>query len=177
MEMRKKLFATEIAGFIFVSITGTLCHFAYEWSGFNIAVGLFCPVNESVWEHLKLLYFPYLLWGIIQCFKYKDCKQILSCKCIGAICAMMTITGFFYTYSGIIGKTIDALNILSFFIGVLAGFAIDYTLIKSVKFDSTKSLIASIIVFLILCAIFFLFTIYPPIIPLFRDPLSLSYGI
>ena len=47
-----------ITGIIFVSIVGTLFHFVYEWSGNNILIGLFTPINESIWEHTKLIFFP-----------------------------------------------------------------------------------------------------------------------
>ena len=50
-----------IKGTIFVLITGVISHFVYEWSGNNRLVGLFFPTNESVWEHMKLCFYPYLL--------------------------------------------------------------------------------------------------------------------
>ena len=53
-----------IAGILCVSILGTLLHFTYRWSGRNPLIGLIAPVNESVWEHMKLLFFPMLLFGL-----------------------------------------------------------------------------------------------------------------
>lgn len=52
--------------FIFISILGVLLHFTYEWSGDNPAIGLFSAVNESTWEHLKLIFFPMLLLTMIE---------------------------------------------------------------------------------------------------------------
>ena len=52
---------TNLFRFIFISVLGVLLHFTYEWSGDNAVVGLFSAVNESTWEHLKLLFFPFLL--------------------------------------------------------------------------------------------------------------------
>lgn len=49
---------TNLFRFIFISVLGVLLHFTYEWSGDNAVVGLFSAVNESTWEHLKLLFFP-----------------------------------------------------------------------------------------------------------------------
>lgn len=51
---------------------GTLNHFLYFLSGQSPIIALFCPVNESVWEHLKLLYFPFLfvsIWDICLCIR------------------------------------------------------------------------------------------------------------
>ena len=43
---------------IVVFVLGTLAHFVYDWSGQNSFIGLLTPVNESTWEHMKLLFFP-----------------------------------------------------------------------------------------------------------------------
>ena len=47
-----------IIGVFFVLAAGSLAHFLYDWTGSNAIAGLFVPVNESVWEHMKLLFFP-----------------------------------------------------------------------------------------------------------------------
>lgn len=64
-----------IIGAIITSILGVISHFLYEWSGENKFVALFCAVNESTWEHLKLLFFPFLLWIIISHFVLNDTSK------------------------------------------------------------------------------------------------------
>lgn len=56
--MKKSSLCPTIVGILFVSVLGVLMHFVYEWSGSNRFVGLFAPINESTWEHMKLLFFP-----------------------------------------------------------------------------------------------------------------------
>ena len=51
-----------VIGFFVVGILGTLFHFVYDWSGQMWFVGLFVPVNESTWEHMKLLFVPMLIY-------------------------------------------------------------------------------------------------------------------
>ena len=46
-------------------IIGSLMHFVYEWSGESIIVGIFAPTNESIWEHLKMTFWPMLIWWIV----------------------------------------------------------------------------------------------------------------
>ncbi len=176
--MQKNLFRYSLTGFIFVSIIGTLCHFIYKWSGYSIAAAFFCPVNESTWEHLKLLFFPYLIWTVIE---YKLLKKdnseldgILLSKLIGSVAGMAAIVIFFYTYTGAIGKSIDILNILSFFIGVGVSFLIDSLLIRQNKLRFDNSAIAG---FTAIAAVFIIFTFAPPLIPLFKDPITSVYGI
>ena len=47
-------------GFLATVLLGTGLHFLYAWRPIPL-FGLFAPVNESVWEHLKLLYWPFLV--------------------------------------------------------------------------------------------------------------------
>lgn len=175
--MSKKLFKYEIIGFVFVSVLGTIAHFIYEWSSYNIIAGLLCPVNESTWEHLKLIFLPYLIWSIIQCFLSGKEKGYIAAKFVGVTAGMVTITAFYYTYTGIIGKNIDFLNVLSFFLGVLVAFFIDYVLIKSNRLKSTAWNVLAVVGFIIISILFLLFTIAPPFIPFFRDPINLNYGL
>ena len=60
----KKLNSYLLTGILFVLITGTLAHFVYEWSGNNFILGFFFPVNESIREHMKLCFFPMLVWSV-----------------------------------------------------------------------------------------------------------------
>ena len=54
-----------IAGFIFTAVFGTFSHFFYGWSNENPLIGLISPVNESTWEHMKLVFSPVLLWSLL----------------------------------------------------------------------------------------------------------------
>ena len=109
----------QIISIIFTFILGTLLHFTYQLSGENQVVAIFSAINESVWEHLKLLYFPMLLTTIIGYFYIgKSIPNFLCVKTIGIIVSMLFTVVFFYTYTGILGKNIAVIDISSFFIAV-----------------------------------------------------------
>ena len=109
----------QIISIIFTFILGTLLHFTYQLSGENSVVAFFSSINESVWEHLKLLYFPMLLTTIIGYFYIgKSIPNFLCAKTIGIIVSMLFTVVFFYTYTGILGKNIAVIDISSFFIAV-----------------------------------------------------------
>ena len=59
-QRQRQLYYSKITFCILTLILGTLLHFLYEWTGYNYLVGFISPVNESTWEHLKLLFFPVL---------------------------------------------------------------------------------------------------------------------
>ena len=48
-----------ILTFAAVVLAGCALHFLYGWQP-NAATALFSPVNESLWEHVKLVFWPYL---------------------------------------------------------------------------------------------------------------------
>ena len=118
--MNKKLFKLEAIGFIFVSIVGTLSHFLYDWLGKNLVVGIFCPVNESPWEHLKLLFFPFAIYTVYMYIKLKNSKfNVFFASYISIVCGMTATLCYFYTLNGMIGGNNEWVNISSFFVGVL----------------------------------------------------------
>lgn len=98
-------------------------------------------------------------------------------KFIAAIIGMASIVIFYYTYTGVLGKSIEILNILSFFIGVSIAFATDNYFIKSKKFSDSKYDTPAIALFIGIGSLFFIFTFVPPFIPLFEDPINSTYGV
>lgn len=176
--MKGKLFRFELIGFVFSCVLGTLAHFFYEWSGNNIIVGLFSPVNESVWEHLKLIFFPYLIWSIAEFFCAKDKKiNLFFSKLCGIITGMLLIVFIYYTYTGATGNESMVADIASFFIGMSTAYLISYAIIKNCKYKGKASGIISFAALLVIAAVFVLFTFSPPLIPLFEDPVTKIYGI
>ena len=175
--MDKKLFKYEVSGFIFVGVIGTLDHFLFEWFDSNVIVGLFCPVNESVWEHLKLLFFPYLIWTVIEYFFLREQHNFFCSKLKGIAAGMVFIVSFYYTYTGVTGKVSTFADILSFFIGAAVAFIISYEFMRNGKHGSRLYENLSILIFIFISAMFFAFTFSPPLIPLFEDPQRFTYGI
>jgi hypothetical protein len=175
--MNKKLIRLEIIGFIAVSVVGTLLHFVYDWSGKLAIIGLIAPINESPWEHLKLLFFPFFAYTIFEVVKLKQNKfNVFFANYIAIILGMYVTLSFFYTYIGIIGKENSFLSILSFFIGVAVAFITSYALINNSVGVGMPNAIA-LAMFIITSILFFVFTFSPPFIPLFQDPQNLTYGI
>ena len=166
----------QIFASIFCLILGTILHFTYEWFNYNVIVGLFSTINESVWEHLKLLFYPMFFISIIGYFKIgrKLCNYWYA-HMYGIVFALIFVVVFFYTYTGIIGRSFFLLDIASFIIGILWGEYIVYKMIKQKEMCKLEAL--SIITSIIILLCFLIFTIYPPILPLFEDPIYGTFGI
>lgn len=167
--MNKKLKLYIVLGIIFVSVLGTMSHFFYEWSGYNKIIALFSPVNESTWEHIKLLFFPMLIYTIFISVKLKsEYPCILSAMLCGNILGCILIPVIFYTYTGILGRNITFLDIADFYISVIISFFTAYSLSLSCKCEKYAAVLKCI--FIILIIMFIIFTISPPNIALFKSP-------
>lgn len=165
----------QIFSMIFACVLGTLLHFTYELLGENTLIASFSAVNESVWEHLKLIYFPMLITTIIGYFYIgKDMPNYLCSKALGILAAISFIIIFFYTYTGIIGKSIVFIDIASFFVAVILGECLAYRLMIY-NFNCNSKV--GIIILTVLLVLFVTFTYFTPEVEIFRDPITNEYGI
>lgn len=174
--MNKKLKRWSVVGFFFVVVLGTIGHFLYDLTGGNPIVGKFFPVNESTWEHLKLLFFPFVLfWGVEWFYVGKIYKNFAFAGLAGMICGLVFIVVSFYTYTGVLGRNVDFLNVLIFVLGTALAFFVEYKILTGKSKVAFK--IPSIIILVILVFLFVNFTTNPPQIGLFKDPVTGQFGI
>ncbi len=173
--MKRDIGLWQIVGYAAVCILGTLLHFLYDLTGSTVAA-LFSGVNESTWEHMKLLFFPMLLFAIIESFFIgKDFESFWCIKLKGTVLGLVMIPVLFYTLRGIFGTTPDWINIGIFFVSAAVAFIYETKQLKK----GTMPCAADKAAFAALCIIavlFWVFTFMPPEIPLFQDPLDGSYG-
>lgn len=174
----QKLEKTQIIVTLSSIVLGTILHFLYKWTGENIIVASFSAVNESVWEHLKLVFYPMLLLGIIEYFFVKDiANNYIEAKSIGIFSSICFIVISFFTYTGILGTNFLFLDILIFILSIILGEYVTYKFMKrqNESNKNTKILASAILIFLLLC--FIVFTYITPEVNLFRDPITGTYGI
>lgn len=167
-----------IIGAILTIVLGTLLHFAYEFFGEADFVAIFSPVNESTWEHLKLLFFPVMAFAIVEYFIYgKAFSNFWASKVISLIIGMMFIVIVFYTYTGIIGRNIDVANIVLFVASTILTYWLNCKFLDAGSFNSVMINRLAIAVATAIFVMFWVYTFYPPLLNLFRDPITNGYGI
>lgn len=162
--------ANLITGIFFTLILGIFLHFFYEWSGENPFVALFAPVNESVWEHLKLLFFPAFLYTLFEIIVlFKNPSVFLTARIMGVLLGMFFILSAFFTYTGISGRSFILLDVLIFILSVPVAFCSSrYLEVRYPGFRLPLLANYALLLFLVIC--FFSFTFSPPGLPLFDDP-------
>lgn len=173
--MKKSADLWGLWGFAVVSLCGTLLHFLYDWypSPFT---ALFSGVNESTWEHMKLMFFPMLAFALFQRLFFRDREDFWSIKLRSMLTGLTLIPVMFYTYNGVIGKSPDWINIAIFFVSAAVAYIYEVRLFRS---DGVKCIFRRLSL-LIICIIgisFILFTFITPPLAIFKDPVTGGFGI
>lgn len=143
-------------------LAGTVLHFVYQW--FPCALtGLFSPINESLWEHTKLILWPYLAAAVLLnrgrpggIYPWLLILPVLYIILLGA--------GYLYH----IPLNGEAMWVdIAIFIGVMVlGFWLPT--LSSQPFSLLKKIL-SLLACLALVLMTALFTLYPPDLILFAD--------
>lgn len=173
--MKRNLWLWQLGGWTFSAVLGTILHFLFDWTG-AYAVTPFSAVNESTWEHMKILFFPMAIFACIQARYFRsDFTGYWWIQFIGILIGVFAIPVLFYTIGGAFGDTPDWINILIFFVAGGLGYFIELLLFKN-EFAPRCPWIAAASISLI-ALLFVIFTFAPPRIPLFQDPVTMGYGI
>lgn len=159
---------------------GILLHFAYDFTNQNRIVGLVAPVNESVWEHLKLILIPFTIFSIAFYFYTKQkFSNMLLATFFGNIAGMFVTVSLYYLGTMLFGSENMVFNIITFVLGVITSYTVLYLSIYNTEFlEETKdSSLVGACALSLLIAMFIIGTVYPVRMELTRDPKSSTYGI
>lgn len=157
-----------------------LMHFIYDWSQKSVLVGIVAPVNESVWEHLKLIFWPMIIWWSVGYFILKRkipvsaTNWFVSCT-VALLVNPLVIISFFYSYTGAFGIESLFLDIFSLFLSLILGQILALHIYKYAKIKH-GFLYVSIFIIVLLVVFYTISTFSPVHIPLFRDSTTGNYG-
>ena len=167
----------QLTGILVISVAGSLLHFAFEWSGRLLPVALIAAVNESVWEHLKLAFWPSIIFTALEYqFIREYVKNFLTAVTAGLCLTPIVIISVFYSYTSLIGRSILTIDISTFVVAIALGQLTAYLIMRQKELpDIIKNVSLAALATLILA--FLLFTYYPPQYPLFQDSRNGEYGI
>ena len=173
--MKQRSIFWQTAGFALVTFGGTILHFLYDWTGGNTLISPFSGVNETTWEHMKLLFWPLFLFALVQRLFFRDQENYWCVKLAEILLGLVLIPVLFYTYNGVFGKSPDWVNIAIFYITALLVFLFERWAFQKDRLPCKYPVLAFAAICLIGAA-FVVFTFAPPQIPLFQDPITGTYG-
>lgn len=160
-------------------VVGTAFHFLYELCGNNFIIGLFAPVNESIFEHTKLAMLPVMLWWIIYYIakgkKYNINKnKWFTASLVSLITSILLIPFIFYFYTQAFGVESLIFDIIIFLIAVICGQLLGLHFYKHSNGFNYKFVLY---IFIIIVLLYILFTLNPPTLPIFKDTSTNLYGM
>ena len=170
---RRKVAAWEFAGFLVIFFAGSFLHFIFELSGFATIAAPFGSVNESTWEHLKLFYWPALLFAIVQhAYLRHEVNNFWAAKAHSIVLTPFVVAIAFYAYVGIVypidGKGTLAGTLVTAALGVALGQWASYRLLVGPQ-RSRRWHIAGVVAIIAMGVAFVLFTFFPPQVFLFEN--------
>ena len=165
-----------MAGFVFTGILGTLLHFLFDWTTGSLPAALVSAVNESIWEHMKLLFYPMVLFAWVEYKAWgREVASFWCIKLLGILTGLAVIPVLYYTYTGILGRSADWFNITIFFLAAMGVYRLETRFFTKGAFCRLPARTAIFLVF-VLALLFTAATFLPPRIPLFQDPVTGTYG-
>ncbi|MBO7149187.1 MAG: hypothetical protein J6V93_04940 [Clostridia bacterium] len=173
--MKRKLRLWQIGGFATSVLGGTLLHFLYALLGKAVWIAPFSAINESTWEHMKLLFWPMFIFAIVQSFFFGDQNNFWCIKLRGSLLGLTLIPVLFYTYNGVIGKSPDFINIAIFVISAAIAYIWETHQLNTNDL-SCKNPKFSLLLLCVITVMFVLFTFRTPELAIFNDPLTGTYG-
>lgn len=173
-DQERQLLLWEVAGCVWIMAASSLLHFVHELSGFNTVAAAFGSVNESTWEHLKLFFWPGLVFALVQYRWVKSyAKNYWLAKAAGLITTPIVVVASFYLYLAVAIPVFSGGNIVfdigTGALGVFVGGAVSYRILigesRPCRFEPTLPVLAIVG----LAAAFVLLTYFPIRIFLFED--------
>lgn len=162
-----------LLGILFISLLGSLTHFLYDISGKLMLIGMIAPINESIWEHLKLSFLPTILWWILSYIiltrnhKISFYRWFFSAIISLVLCPLF-IVSFYYTYTGAFAFHSVILDVSSLFLGIIVAQLMALHIYRYAKLKRWHFYMA-IFIFAVLLTAFIVFTFVPPNYPIFRN--------
>ena len=158
-----------IISILFIFFFGSLSHFIYNLTGNLTFVGAFFPVNESVWEHLKLLLIPVTFWWKLFYIINKgklliDRDKWFFATIIALLSSMIFQLSFFYLYTGALGIESLIIDISIFLFSVILGQFMGLHIYKYSKGINYK---VSFFILIIIVLFFIYITFNTPHLPIF----------
>lgn len=172
--MNKKIL--KIIGVIIAFILCFPFHFLYDKFPCFLT-SIFAPVNESIWEHMKLLFGSIIVSGIIQkliiIYRKEKVNNICFSNFIGALLSIPIFLILFLPIYFIIGENF-ILTISIMLLTIILSEIISYKIMNQKDFNMENK---TIIFVIIIYSIFTLLTYFPLKNVLFIDPTNNTYGI
>lgn len=147
--------------FVGALILGVLLHFLYGWFP-NPVTALVSPVRESIWEHLKILFVPLMLSGLL--LGGKRGKTPWLCSTL-VVCGTMLLVAWIYHI--VLRQDALVFDLVLYVVLMLAGFRLPRVLWMLMEWPGIGA--ACAILTVVLAVLLVVFSFAPPDGAIFAD--------
>lgn len=168
----------ELAGLFVTLILGNLLHFVYDWSGQNSLVAVFAAVNESTWEHMKLLAVPWVIWSLVEAAALRKSRRpVLMARALSLLPGLLLIPMVYYAYTGALGSGSMVVDVVLFQAAVLLSALVSWRMQARGYWSGAVWSVLGLLLLLLIWALFVWWTYDPPALPIFTDPTDGTRGL
>lgn len=159
----------ELIGIPVIVIFGTLLHYTYSASGNIILAGFFSAMNESVWEHLKLTFWPGVIWTFFLAFGlgWRSHQNFWFARVSALTISALLIVILFYMYTAILGDNLLLLDLSIFVVSIVVGQRLALKLYSIQPVPPVLTRLALLVVMLEALS-FVIFSFWPPNLEIFK---------
>ncbi len=166
----------KIINVVFLFLLSFLWHFVYDWFPNNI-FALFFPVNESIWEHMKIIYYCLFMGSILEFVLCKKNNIKINnfyieamVKSILGVIFYLIIFVPFYLWLGESMLISISLMLITYIFMEFIGY-------KILVGEEMNINILPVVIIALGCIMFVILTFYPLHNFLFFDDVKFGYGI
>jgi hypothetical protein len=176
MDANQKIIYARMIGLVVLILLGLIFHELYKSTEITL-LGVISPINESKWEHWKMVFFPMLIVSIFEYHFIKDyVANYIFALALGIIVFELITFGLIELYGLFLGHSNLLVHVLTFVLGGVVGQTIRYIVMTQTA-QSRFLLVIGLIILTAHLLTFSIFTFNPPRSEYFRDPINDSYGI
>lgn len=153
---------------IFLFLLSFLWHFMYDWFP-CVLTSIFFPVNESIWEHMKIIFYCLLIGSVLEKKGNNYYLNILVKPLVGVLFYLIIFIPLYLIFGESMVISLS-LMLFTYIIMELLG-------IKISKQEELNIKALPIIIIILISILFSILTYYPLHNFLFFDSVKLGYGI
>lgn len=153
---------------IFLFLLSFLWHFMYDWFP-CVLTSIFFPVNESIWEHMKIIFYCLLIGSVLEKKGNNYYLNILVKPLVGVLFYLIIFIPLYLIF----GESMFISISLMLFIYII----MELLGIKISKQEELNIKVLPIIIIILISILFSILTFYPLHNFLFFDSVKLGYGI
>lgn len=153
---------------IFLFLLSFLWHFMYDWFP-CLLTSIFFPVNESIWEHMKIIFYCLFIGGVLEKKGNNYYLNILVKPLVGVLFYLIIFIPLYLIFGESMFISLS-LMLFTYIIMELLG-------IKISKQEELNIKALPIIIIILISILFSILTFYPLHNFLFFDSVKLGYGI